>query len=86
MSNQTPDRSHASGTFVPEVAPPFTGPVLNSKAISTFVRNSSGNYTIGLSNQDRPRRRGFRQLRVVSFGAVAPSARSTSRHRPGRSW
>jgi len=50
MSNQTPDRSHASGTFVPVVAAPFTTPIVNSKSIKSFVRNSVGNYTVGLTN------------------------------------
>jgi hypothetical protein len=50
MSNQTPDRSHASGTFVPVVAAPFTTSIVNSKAIKSFLRNGPGNYTVGLSN------------------------------------
>ena len=49
MSNQTPDRSHASGTFVPVVAPPFTSAIVNSNAINSFVRNSEGNYTVTLT-------------------------------------
>lgn len=50
MSNQTPDRSHASGKFVPVVALPFTGPVVNSDGVDSFVRNSVGNYTIALTS------------------------------------
>lgn len=50
MSNQTPDRAHAQGTFVPVVAPPFTGHVLNGKGIRSFIRNSAGNYTVQLDS------------------------------------
>lgn len=48
-SNQTPDRSHASGTFIPVVAPPFTADIVNSNGVRSFDRNGPGNYTVVLA-------------------------------------
>lgn len=49
MSLETPNRSHASGTFVPVLAPPFDDAIVNSNGVKGFTRNGPGNYTVELT-------------------------------------
>lgn len=48
MSNQTADRVHAQGQFVPVVLASFASEVLASKGIAAFQRLSAGQYLITL--------------------------------------
>lgn len=48
MANETPNRVHAGGIFVPVVAEPFTSNILNSQAVQRFERLGPGQYRITL--------------------------------------
>jgi hypothetical protein len=48
MANETPNRVHAGGIFVPVVAEPFTSNILNSQAVQEFTRLGPGQYRITL--------------------------------------
>lgn len=50
MANETPNRVHAGGLFVPieTVVPPFTSRIVNSQAVQSFERQATGQYLITL--------------------------------------
>lgn len=50
MALETIDQVHATGTFIPVIAPPFTTQILNSSGIASFVRDLAGQYTVTLQN------------------------------------
>ena len=51
MSNEIKNRQHAIGIFAPVPAAPFTTPIVSSVGVSAFTRNSTGNYTVTLTEQ-----------------------------------
>lgn len=48
VSNETPDRVHAGGQFVPVVALPFTTQIVNQQGIQAFERVAIGQYLLTL--------------------------------------
>lgn len=50
MANETPNRVHAGGLFVPTdpIVPPFTGAIVNSQGVQAFARLDVGQYQITL--------------------------------------
>lgn len=48
MANETPNRVHAGGMFVPVLAAPFPSNILNSQGVQGFTRLSTGQYQIAL--------------------------------------